>query len=104
MLKTKNPILTYGDLVLLGPCFASVLPLSYLQSLNETDFVNYYSNLGRAFQPDDLETEVVVVKIGIVASSLAQSAQDTFVYLKLKDLALFYPNFTSLNTVIEKFA
>ena len=84
----------------LGPCFATALPNDYIQNLNPSDFLNYYSNIGKAFQPDANGTSVISGLISNMAAS--QSSKETFVFSDLNDLAIFYPLFGKLNVVIVK--
>ena len=82
----------------LGPCFATALPNAYLKNLNPSDFLNYYSNTGKTFQPDTNDTNVISGLISNLAA--AQSSKETFVFSDLNDLAIFYSYFGSLNVVI----
>lgn len=94
---TSNAIITYSDLLTLGKCFATVLPFEKLTGMSEDDFLNYFPNVGQTFQPDSNETTNIIDKINSLANS--QSSQETFVFSVLNDLAMFYSNFSSLDSV-----
>lgn len=94
---TNNTVITYSNLLSLGNCFSSALPIEKLSTMNETDFMNYFPNLGKLFQPDENETVQVIAKINSLASQ--QTSQENFVFTVLNDLAMYYSNFSSLNTV-----
>lgn len=65
--------------------------------MNETDFINFFPNVGKLFQPDENETVQVIAKINSLASQ--QTSQENFVFTVLNDLAMYYSNFSSLNSV-----
>ena len=95
---TSNSIPTYSDLLSFGECFSSVLPINYFKEINENDFLNYYVNLGKVFQPDENMTIFVKEKISTLAST--QTSQETFVFETLSDLAMYYSSFDNLDAVI----
>lgn len=94
---TTNKIMTYSNLLALGPCFASALPTTYLNTMSAADFLNYYTNVGKAFQPDSEETADIVTKLTTLSAS--QASKEEFFFTTLKDLAVFYPSFQTLNSV-----
>jgi len=98
---TTNQVMTYGNLLSLGPCFTSALPVNYLKTMSPSDFLSYFTNLGMALQPDSEETANIVEKLTSLKSE--QKSQEDFVFSTLKDLAIFYPSFASLNSVLTKF-
>ena len=93
---SNNNVLTFSDLLTLGKCFGTVLPLDTFKAINEADFLSFYANVDKTFQPDSSETEVVASKIKLLAS--LQTSQETFV-LKLNNLAMYYSSFALLNVV-----
>ena len=50
----------------LGPCLVSNMPLVYLQNLNPSAFIKYYTILGNAFQPDTNEIATISSLISLV--------------------------------------
>lgn len=94
---TTNEVLTYSNLLSLGTCFAATIPPSLLSTLNSTEFLNYYpTNAGKQFQPDATEITTVKSKITEAGSSYDQ---EEYVFQTLNDLAVFYPSYSSLNSV-----
>jgi hypothetical protein len=67
---TTNTILTYADLINLGSCLSSTLPLDKLSTLNSTDFFNFYSTVGMKFQPDASEAAIVSAKLAEVGAAI----------------------------------
>lgn len=96
-----------SDLYKLGPCIASVLPNEYLSNIDPTTFVNYFSTLGDAFQPDDSQITTAKSLIAAYAGNatvMASTLQETLAFSTLSDLALFYPFSTygnNISTVIQ---
>lgn len=84
----------------LGPCLASVLPSSYLSAIDPSTFISYYTTLGNVFQPDDNQIAATQAQIAAYASNLTvTTSQDTLLFSKLSDLALYYPfSTTSLSS------
>lgn len=80
------------DLISLGPCLVSVLPINYLKNISSSVFVSYFPTLGISFQPDDSQIKIIQSLISKLTTSV--SSQDNFVFSTLSDLALFY-NFSS---------
>ncbi len=97
---TSNRYLTYSNLLKLGKCFATALPLEKLGEMSETDFLKYFPNVGKTFQPDSNETQTVIAKINSLADS--QSSLESYVFSSLKDLAMYYSNLSSLNSTSFK--
>lgn len=97
---TSNARIAYSNLLALGKCFATVLPLDKFLGMDATDFLNYFPNIGRVYQPDTTETSDVIAKINALTSS--QSSQETFVFTTLKDLAMYYSNLSNLSSVSRK--
>ena len=95
-----------SDLYSLGPCLASTLSITYLQSLSPSSFVSYFSTLGNAFQPDVNQTQVVQQLIASYASNqtlMANSSQSTLLFTILSDLAIFYPFSTYASNITTVF-
>ncbi len=95
-----------SDLYLLGPCLASTLPTTYLQSISPSTFVSYFSTLGNSFQPDANQTQVVQQIIASYASNqtlMANSSQSTLLFTILSDLAIFYPFSTYASNITSVF-
>ncbi len=63
--------------------------------MNETDFLSYFPNVGRTFQPDSNETTSITNKLSLLARQ--QTSVEDFVLLSLGDLGLFYANISGLN-------
>ena len=95
--KTSNKALTYSNLLSLGKCFASVLPLEFLKSLGDNDFLSYYSTIGEPFQPDSKEINEISSKLTNIEKT--QSSAENFVFSNLNDLALYYPSYKSIKAV-----
>ena len=94
ILKFSYYNLALSDLYSLGPCLASTLSSTYLQSLSPSDFVSYFSTFGNAFQPDATQTPVVQQLIASYAgntTAMASTTQSTLLFSTLSDLAIFYP-------------
>lgn len=96
-MKTTNEILTYSNLMSLGNCLSSTLPLDLLKSMNETDFMSFYPNAGVSFQPDESQTKEVSDKLTAASANVDKKE---FVFTTASSLAVFYPSFASLKAVI----
>jgi hypothetical protein len=72
-----------------------------MQSINASDFISFYSNIGKAFQPDENQTLAVNMKIAMAQSQ--QKSQENFVFSLLNDLGLYYSQLSNLNPVKFKF-
>lgn len=78
-------------------CFVTALPDSYFQNLNQADFVNYFVNSGKSFQPNSNQLTNSFSMISLASTN--QSSQENFVFSTLNNLALYYSSFSSLNAV-----
>ncbi len=95
--QTTNSVLTYANLVSLGSCLATTIPVDKLSTLNSTDFLNYYSTIGKTYQPDAAEAAIVAQKLAEVSAAYDPAS---FVFNTAGDLALFYNNYANLNAVL----
>lgn len=98
---TTNEVPTYSNIVELGSCFAGTMGSGMLAKMNSTDIINYFPNAGASYQPDLTEIEALKTKIAEVET--AHSNKEVFVFQTLKDLAIFYPKYSTLNSVSLSF-
>ena len=95
-----------SDLYTLGPCLASVLPDIYVQNMDPSTFVTYFSTLGNVYQPSASQQAIVQSKVAAYAANasiMASTTQATLAFSTLGSLALYYPFSTyadSISTVI----
>lgn len=85
--------MSQDDLNKLGPCLSSVLSSSYLANMNASVFVEYYRTLNNLFQPDATDMQIVMNLISSYVYNYTnnKTMQDTLLFTKLNNLALFYP-------------
>ena len=95
-----------SDLYTLGPCLASVLPDIYVQNIDPSTFVTYFSTLGNVYQPSASQQTIaqsLVAAYAANATLMASTTQDTLAFSTLGSLAVYYPfsNYASnISTVI----
>ena len=90
-------MLTYANLLSLGNCFASSVPVSFLKKISTSDFMNFYTNVGKTMQPNPTEATEISTKL---TQASADVNKEEFVFTTASSLAVFYPSFASLNAVI----
>ena len=91
-----------SDLYTLGPCLASVLPDIYLQNIDPSTFVTYFSTLGNVYQPSASQQAIaksLVASYAANASIMASTSQETLLFTTLGSLAIFYPFSTYANNI-----
>ena len=95
-----------SDLYSLGPCLVSVLPDIYVQNIEPSTFVTYFSTLGNVYQPSASQQAIaksLVAAYAANASIMASTTQATLAFSTLGSLALYYPFSTyasNISTVI----
>ncbi len=91
-----------SDLYALGPCLVSVLPDTYVQNINPSTFVSYFSTLGNVYQPKASQQTIAQSLISSYVSNssvMASTSQATVAFSTLGSLALYYPFSTYSNSI-----
>ena len=81
---------------------ASVLPDIYVQNIDPSTFVTYFSTLGNVYQPSASQQAIVqslIASYAANASIMASTTQATLLFSTLGSLALFYPVSTYANNI-----
>jgi len=75
-----------SDLYSLGPCLVSVLPDIYVNNLDPSTFVNYFTMLGNVYQPSVSQVTIAQSLVAAYAANttvMASSSQDTLAFSTL---------------------
>ena len=91
-----------SDLYSLGPCLVSVLPDIYVQNIDPSTFVTYFSTLGNVYQPRASQQTIaqsLVASYAANTSVMASTTQATLAFSTLGSLAVYYPFSTYANNI-----